>query len=451
MMMRKCFVTVAGTLTFLLGTIAFTPFAAGGSTPGDPQQQASQQPNYTLAEYNAYQAAANEKDPRQRVKLLDDFVGKWPNSTLLPYVNQSYLDTYNQLKNFPKVVEYADKLLAMGDKLPLQNRLQAAYARSQVLESAYNPKDPNSKDMLTKGRDVAAMAMKLLDQLPKPENMTPDQFTNQVKKPVLLVLNNAAGFASLQLKDYKSAVEFYTAALANAPSEAASYYYYRLGVADLLEEPPQSLDGFWALARAAALKGPVEAQARDYLRKRMLAYQQLGCENLIDAQMNELITLAAGAADRPATYSIPSTADLDKIRQQSTILTVLSDLKAGGDKAKMTWLAVCGSDFQDVPGKIVEMTSDDSGVTFKLYTGATQEEMDAAADPNSVIKITDQPDVKRFEKGDYFRYSGTLVSYDPQPLLIHWDKAKINPEDVPPEKPEPGKKRKRIPTKKPGK
>ncbi len=454
-MMHKCIGTVAGMLTLLLGVSLFTPSVAAASPPQDSQQQGSQQPSYTLAEYNAYQAAANEKDPRQRIKLLDDFVAKFPNSTLLPYVYQSDADTYSQLKNYPKVVEYADKLLAMGDKIELKNRLQVAFARSLVLEQAYNPKDPNSKDMLTKGRDVATMALKLLDQYPKPDNMTPEQFTDKVKKPVSAVLNSAGGFASLQLKDYKSAVEFYRATLANAPNDPVTYY--RLGVAYLLEEPPQSLDGFWALARAAALKGPVEAQAhveaqaRDYLRKRMLAYQQLGCDSLIDAQMNELLTLAAGTADRPSTYSIPSVADLDKIRQQSTILTVLSDLKAGGDKAKMTWLAVCGSDFQDVPGKIVEMTSDDSGVAFKLYTGATQEEMDAATDPNSEIKITGQPEVKRLEKGDYFRYSGTLTTYSPQPLLIHWDKAKINSEDIPPEKSEPGKKRKRVSPKKPGK
>ncbi len=446
MIMRKCFVMLGGMLT-LFTMLSLPRLANAWPLPAQDQQQSSAQPSYTLAEYNAFQAAANEKDLKQRAKLLDDFVAKFPSSTLMPYVYQAYWDAYNQLKTYPKVIENTEKYLALGDKVPLQNRLQAAYAHSLVLEQAYNAKDPSAKDYLSKGRDTALLGLKLLEQLPKPANMPDQQFTDQVKKPVSAVLNAAAAFASLQAKDYKAAVDSYRATLANVPNDTVSYY--RLGVAYLLEDPPQALDGFWALARAAALKGPVEAQARDYLKKRMLAYQQPGCDPLIDAQMNEWTSLAANSADRPATLTIPSSADLDKIRQQSTILTVLADLKAGGDKAKMTWFAVCGSEFQDVPGKIIEMTSDDAGTTFKLYTGASQEDMDAATDPNSTIAIPGQPQVKRFEKGDYFRYTGTLVSYDPQPLLVHWDKAKINPEDIPPEKAEPGKRRK-MP-KKPGK
>ena len=43
--------------------------------------------------------------------MLDDFVAKFPNSTLNPYVYQLYIKTYTELKNYPKVIEYADKLI----------------------------------------------------------------------------------------------------------------------------------------------------------------------------------------------------------------------------------------------------------------------------------------------------------------------------------------------------
>ncbi len=39
-----------------------------------------------------------------------------------------------------------------------------------------------------------------------------------------------------------------------------------------------------------------------------------------------------------------------------TIASVVTDLKAGGDKAKLTWTASCGLEFPDVPGKIIEVT-----------------------------------------------------------------------------------------------
>src|SRR5258708_8198551 len=69
-----------------------------------------------MAEYNAYQAAAAEKNPQQQIKCLDDFVAKYPNSALLVYIYPLYYNAYSQLKNWPKVIEYADKLLALQDK-----------------------------------------------------------------------------------------------------------------------------------------------------------------------------------------------------------------------------------------------------------------------------------------------------------------------------------------------
>jgi len=403
-----------------------------------PQQ--GQQPAYTIPEYNAYQAARAETNPQARIKLLEDFVAKWPSSTLMKYIYQLDYGTYNDLKNYPKVVEFADKYVAASDpKEDMGTQLQALYIRALAFNFAFKENDPNAADELKHARDAAMQGLKTLGALPKPDTMTQDQFDQQKKAPSAL-FNYTAGFAALQLKDYKAAVDSFQAALKDNPTDGITYF--RLGVAYLQQAPPQSMDGFWALARSIALKGPGEAQVRDYLRKRLADYEQAGCDNVVDAQMNEMIQLAGSAADRPATYSIPSADDLNKIRQSSTILTVIADLKTGGDKAKMTWLAVCGSEFQDVPGRIVDMTpAADGSVTFEMYTGASQEEMDAATGPNVELKITGEPGATRFNKKDYFRYSGALIGYDPQPLLIHWDKAKINPEDVPAEKAEPGKKR----------
>ena len=79
--------------------------------------QDQQKPSYTIPEYNAFQAANAEKDPAAKIKLLDDFVGKFPSSTLPQYVYQLYYQAYLGMKNYPKAIEYADKLVAMGDKV----------------------------------------------------------------------------------------------------------------------------------------------------------------------------------------------------------------------------------------------------------------------------------------------------------------------------------------------
>src|SRR4051794_22327018 len=99
-----------GGLCLMLGNVntAEPPAAAGA------QGQDAAKPQYTMAEYNAYTAAQATKDPTAQIKALDDFVAKYPNSALLIYVYPLYFNAYSQLKNFPKVMEYADKTLALG-------------------------------------------------------------------------------------------------------------------------------------------------------------------------------------------------------------------------------------------------------------------------------------------------------------------------------------------------
>ena len=100
----------------LLGVAMLTCSAAFAT----PQAEApAQKPAYTLAEYNAYQDAAKEKDPAAQIKKLDTFVGTYPQSTLLPYVYRAYYLAYYQMKNYVQTLAYVDKLLALGDKIDL--------------------------------------------------------------------------------------------------------------------------------------------------------------------------------------------------------------------------------------------------------------------------------------------------------------------------------------------
>ena len=357
-------------------------------------QQEQQKPTYTIQEYNAFQACRAETNAQTRVRCLDDFVAKFPNSTLMQYAYVLYYTTYNELKNYPKTIEYADKVLGLGDRVDATTRLQAIQARVQLFPYAFNPKAADANDQLTKERDAALLGAKLLDQLPKPKESTDTdaQFADR-KKPGIAFFDAAAGFADLQMKDDASAVPAFKGALSNNPNDAVSSY--RLGLAYLEMNPPQSLDGFWALARAVDQKVPDDSKVKDYLRKSILNYEQPSCDSVADAQVNELLQLAAASPERPATYSIPTRADLDKIVQASNILTVLTDLKAGGDKAKMTWLALCGAEFPEVVGKVIDVAPGTEFVELHLYTGATQEEVEKATTGNMDARVVGQPEAGR--------------------------------------------------------
>ena len=475
-MMRKC-IAAYGAILMLGGLLAIAspPAAARG------QQQAANPP-YSLAEYNAFQAAAGQTNPQAKIQACDDFVAKFPNSVLVPLIDELYYNAYNQEKNFPKVIEAVDKFMAIPDdsftKLSitkealLGKRLTALYFRALAFNQSFKDTDPSAQDELTKARQDALQGLTMLGQLAKPANMTDDQFVQQ-KKPLTILFNYTAGSAAYQMKNYKDAIDSFNAELAENPTDAATFF--RLGVAYLqlaAKQAPQApaggaagatstatagdpaeqqnadlfMNGFWAVARAIGLKGPGEAQMRSYLRAQMFNYEQPACGPLLDQQMDELVQLATNAPTRPATYSIPSAADLSKVLQSSNLLSILGDLQTGGDKAKTTWLAVCGQEIPDVVGKIIDVTpgaADNSTVDIKVFTAATGEAIMAGTAANLDVTVEGQPEAATLEKGNQIKFTGTLQKYDAQPLLVYFDKGKVDPSSFPTEKKEkvPGKKK----------
>ncbi len=417
------------------------PQPAAGRT--DEASQAKQP--YTMAEYNAYQACASEKDPSTQVKCLDDFVSKYPNSALLIYAYPLYYQAYSQLKNYQKMIEYADKVVALGDKVEAGVHYQALYAHAYAYNalSTSNPTwaaDPtNAKAAI----DAAVSGLKALDELKKPPNMADDAFAAQ-KKQIQIYFNGTAAQAASAEKDYPTAIQYYKAVLVLTPDDWVMDY--RLGQTYDAMTPPQHMDAFWFIARAVTAKGAPEAQSKklkDYLRKLIVNYQQAACDNLTDAELNELLQLAGSSTDRPATYTLPSVADLDAARKDMTIASVITDLKAGGDKAKVTWLAACGLEFPGVPGKVIENVpgaTPTDPIVLKIAFVTSDAEFDSATVPNMDVKVINQPDVSRVDKDSPVHFTGTLVSYDPDPaFMLHWDKGHVNEEDIPKEKGAPKK------------
>jgi hypothetical protein len=405
------------------------------TTPSAPAQDAAAaggaQQKYTMAEYNSYQAAAAEKNPAAQIKLLDDFVAKYPASQLLNYIYPLYYKNYYGQKNFPKAIEYADKMIALGDKISPAEKYDAYYVRAYAYNSIQNPDADTSKA----ARAAALAGLKVLDQVPKPDGVDDAKFAQEKQQSVLL-FNGTAANAGMAAKDYAGAIQSYKAVLAQAPDDLISNY--KIGQALMAMTPPQPLDALWYYARAATSKTANEQQSKSiksYIRKLIANYQGgTVCDALTDAEMNELLQLAPNSVDRPATYKLFSSADLDAARKDMTIASVVTDLKAGGDKAKLTWTAACGLEFPDVPGKLIEISAGADTVELKTAFVTSDAEFEAATTSNMdvIIKKTDQPEAAKLEKGNPVRYTATLETYDPDPsFMLHWDKAKVNAEDLP--------------------
>jgi tetratricopeptide (TPR) repeat protein len=438
---------VIAALCLTIGT-AFSAYAQA------PAAQDAAKPQYTMAEYNAYQAAQATRDPAQQIKQLDDFVAKYPNSALLIYIYPLYYNAYSQQKNWAKVAEYADKLLAMGEKADAPTRYSAYFARAFAYTNTPPPKgepDAAAKDLAAKACESAKAGLKTLGELKKPDAMSEEDFNKQKVQPTT-VFNYTIATCSMVQKDYQSAIDAYKAMLAINPDDAITTF--KLGQAYMAMNPPQQMDAFWYFARAVTAKSANQTQStqvKTYLRKLIANYQGGNvCDTLTDAELNELLQLAGSSAERPASYKLASSADLDAARKDMTIASVIADLKAGGDKGKITWLASCGLEFPDVPGKLIEVTPGTDAVQLKVAFVTSDAEFDAKTVPDMDVKVVGQPDASKLEKDNPVRFTATLAAYDPDPnFMLHWDKAKVNAEDIPKEK-EKKTTKKRPATKKPG-
>jgi tetratricopeptide (TPR) repeat protein len=430
---------ILGALCLILGNglTAIAQAPAAGQDTGAAK--------YTMAEYNAYQACAGEKVPATMIKCLDDFASKYPNSTLLNYIYSLYYQAYSAQKNYLKMIETADKLAALGG-IDALTRFNAYYSHatayyamvSDQKEGANASKDPA---LAKAAQEAAANALKILQELKKPDAVTDDAWAKQ-KTVFQLTLNGIAAQAAMNAKDCSGAVGYYKAALALNPDDLT--FNYRLGEAYRCMNPPQQMDAFWSIARAVTAKGATQAQAaklKDYLRKLIVNYQGgTVCDSLSDAELNELLQLAGSSAERPASYSIPSAADLSGAQKDMTILTVITDLKAGGDKAKLTWLASCGLEFPEVLAKVIQVVPGTDAVVLKMAFVTSDAEFEAATTPNMEVRVVGQPEAARVEKDTAVHFTGTLTAYDPEPnFFLHWDKAKVKQEDIPKEKGTPKK------------
>jgi tetratricopeptide (TPR) repeat protein len=422
-------------LAVALGLILWSSNNLCGQAPAGGQDSAKQP--YTLVEYNAEQACAAEKVPATQVKCLDDFVSKYPNSALLIYVYPLYVNAYNQLKNPDKVIEYADKTVALGpDKVDAGTRYGVLYARAL----AYATLNPAAQAAgAAKAREACTAGLKALDEVKKPDNLTDDDFKKQKLQPTILFHFTCAKAAEAG-KDFAGAVGSYKSILGLNPDDLSTNY--NLGKAYMAMTPPQWMDAFWYFARAVTSKGATQAQSsqvKKYLRSQMANYQGGNvCDSLTDGELNELLQLAGSSADRPSSYTLPGATDISGIQKDMTIASVFTDLKAGGDKSKLTWLAACGLEFPEVPGKVIEVVPGDP-IVLKIAFVTSDAEFEAATTPNMDVKVVGQPEAARVEKGSAVHFTGTLLAYDPEPFFLHWDKAKVKAEDIPKEKAAPKK------------
>ena len=163
------------------------------------------------AEFNAYQMATTQSDPKAKAAALDDFITKYPQSVAKKAVLDMLLDAYQQTGDQQKTVDTAKKVLQVDP-----NNLKAIYITA-FIEKGQCAK---TSDQATCD-DAAAMAQKGLTA-PKPAGVSDDDFKKQTDATYPFFHSVLAVDDIIGKKDPKAAVDEYTTELKSYPVQATT-------------------------------------------------------------------------------------------------------------------------------------------------------------------------------------------------------------------------------------
>ncbi len=246
--MKKRFVAVLAAVCFLG---AATVLVAQQANPPAKQPQAK-----TQQEYDAFVKFNSETDFAKKTGLGEEFIKNYPNSELnVPYVMPAMLIGYQQQNNYEKTVEVGQQILTADP-----NNTFALFMLSLVVPERIKDDDINRQQKIDETTQYAKHLLSLIPTMPKPAQLTDDQFKSQ-KAQLEGGAYSALGFVALHQKNYDEAITQYKKSVDAFPKDPIAFY--RLGLAYSFAK--KNDDAIKSLAVAVALNGP--PQARSYLEQ----------------------------------------------------------------------------------------------------------------------------------------------------------------------------------------
>jgi tetratricopeptide (TPR) repeat protein len=400
----------------------FGPALAWAAAPAAPQEAAKGPQWKSREEYDAFQAMATEKDPHKRISLGEAFLQKYTDSDFKDLADVTLMGAYQQLGDTAKATDAARKALQVNP-----DNLQALSYVSFVFPFVFKSDDPDSVSRLSQAENDARHGMEVLQKLPKPAQVTDEQF-NQYVKGQRAVFNGLIGFVALQRKDYPAAISSLKAAVEDSPSDI--YAFYRLGVAYISSDPRDYDNGIWNLARSAALakasNNPAQAEIQKYLRQVYISYHGN------DEGLADIVAQAAASPTAPEGFKVEAmkipektgNPNIDNFNQLAT------PLKMGGERAQKIWDSLKGQQL-GLGGFVDNVEKGTAPDTYLVHIDILDQSKQADGIYDIELVDSTQPKVKNLAKGDGVRFQGKITSYTATPNFVLTLEGTINPEDVP--------------------
>jgi hypothetical protein len=308
------------------------------------------------AEFNAYQMATTQSDPKAKAAALESFLQTYPQSVVKPAVLDLLIDTYQGLNDPDHALSAASRLLQVDP-----NNMKAIFVSVLIKKSqCQKTSDAQTCD------DAAALAQKGL-ATPKPAKTSDDDWKKQTGATYPIFHSGIALDDILSKKEIKAGVAEYTQELMLFPPPATTSgpgLVDTLNIAEAYakETPPDAVNAVWFYARALAFAPdnykPVIGKKLEYWYKKYHG----GLDGLDDIKTQSAATVFPPGSYQPKAAPTPaerihdllaSTPDLKTLAlaDKETILALGS--KEDADKL---W-ALMKDQATPVPGVVIEATA----------------------------------------------------------------------------------------------
>jgi len=404
------------------GTAA-TPAPQGAAPTAAPVQPAAapaQQKKEIKdpAEYNAYVGAVEQKDPAAKISGLEAFITQYPNTVMKEESLEYLMIAYQQTGNSPKMLETAQKVLAVN---PCNIRALALVAYSkQAMATAGQNAQQNFADAGQAGQK----GLQCLQTAVKPYDATPADW-DKLKTQTAGIFNGAAGIAAYQAKDYANAEKYLRAAVQGDPANLLEIY--DLALADLAPGAAENdPEGLFFIARASNLaQGAGKDQIAKFGKSRYVKYH--GAED----GWSDLLAQTATATEPPANFAIakyvpPTPADQardlvksKKVEEMSFAEWQLVLSEGTPEDADKVWTALKGKPLQ-MQAHIISIES-----SSKLQLAGSQDDIDAKRADIDLTMMAAIPKKDKPKEDSDFQFEGTPVSYVAKPFVMTMDQGAL--------------------------
>jgi tetratricopeptide (TPR) repeat protein len=275
MMLRSFRSGLTGVVVLLAGLLISAPKSLAQATSAPPatnqsqadtasraQQQTQKEaqpaaaaPKVDPEEEAAYKAFSDTKpeDADKRIQLGEQYVQKYPSGRYDAQVYQGLTTAEYSKQDLPKMYADADKALALNP-----DDVTVLVLVGWVIPHNYDPNDLAAESRLDKGEKYEKHALEVLATLPKPANLTDEQFA-KVKAQGEAQAHSGLGLIYFRRQDYEQSLAELKKSTADPANQDATDFYVMGVELTRLKRFSESAD---ALQKCAAIPGGLQDRCK---------------------------------------------------------------------------------------------------------------------------------------------------------------------------------------------